>query len=88
MNRAIPCLMLVHYRIRFACDALERRRAARRKNPKERLCIRCSRPFRSKGSENRLCHKCNELADRASGAVGIGTFGYGSGYGLNEGGAL
>ena len=77
--------MLIRWRINFACDALARKRAARRKNPKERPCIRCQRPFRSTGPENRLCRWCNEIAERASGAVGIPTFGYGDGYRLNEG---
>lgn len=78
--------MLIRHRIRFACESLARKRVARRKNPKERDCIRCERRFRPPaGTDNRSCDWCNRIAERASGAMGIATFGFGSGYGMDEG---
>ena len=35
-----------------------------RKKPERRECLKCRRPFLSRGNDNRLCGKCNEENER------------------------
>jgi hypothetical protein len=57
------------YAAGFSFDHRHAPRPRRKRAGKERLCLKCDRPFKSRGKYNRLCPRCHASNEDAARAV-------------------